>query len=277
MSAETDPLDGAVLDMRDRLGYAAYLHLDELLGAQRPRSDAHDEMLFIIQHQATELWLRLVLHELEAAMVCLDADQLRPVFKHLARVERVFRVLLDSWDVLSTMTPADYLAFRGSLDASSGFQSFQYRMLEFVLGNREAVYLRPFEHQPALHERLVAACNAPSLYDRTLHLLARRGASIHHSVLHRDITRTYEPHDSVTAAWRTVYENTEEWWDVYELAEELVDLESALREWRFRHVTTVQRIIGAKRGTGGTSGVGYLASRLDVVMFPELWTARGEL
>lgn len=269
--------DEAVLDLTDRLSYGDYLRLDLLLDAQQPRTSAHDEMLFVIQHQTSELWFRLVLHELGAAMDGIDRDDLGPVFKSLARVKSIFRVLLDSWEVLTTMTPADYATFRESLDTASGFQSHQYRLLEFALGNKDELYLRPFEHSPLVHRQLVDALDSPSLYARTIALLARRGLPIADEVLARDSRLGHATHPTVTAAWREVYRHTGDMWDLYELAEELVDLEDALRQWRFRHVTTVQRIIGQKRGTGGTSGVGYLRARLDVVMFPELWDVRTEL
>lgn len=272
-----DAAAGAVLEFKGRLSYGDYLHLDELLESQRPRTDAHDEMLFIIQHQTTELWFRLVQHELDMAMAGIDADELGPAFKALARVERIFRVLLDAWSVLATMTPADYMQFRNSLDAASGFQSHQYRLLEFTLGNKDPLYMRPFEHLPEVSSRLQTAYHSPSIYDRAIALLARRGLSIDADVLGRDVSRPYVPNDSVTAAWRTVYLDTEHSWDLYELAEKLVDFEEALRQWRFRHVSTVQRIIGAKPGTGGTAGVQYLRERLNVVLFPELWMVRTDL
>jgi tryptophan 2,3-dioxygenase len=264
-------------DTGDRLTYGQYLHLDALLGAQAPLSSAPDEMLFIIQHQTTELWFSLVLHELQAAMRGIDNDELGPAFKSLARVERIFGLLIGAWEVLSTMTPADYLQFRELLGASSGFQSHQYRLLEYTLGNKDPQYMRLFEQEPETHQRLDAAYRAPSLYDRSLALLARRGLPISSKVLHRDVTMGHTPHPSVVEAWRHVYLHTDEQWDLYELAEELIDFEDTLRQWRFRHVTTVQRIIGGKPGTGGTSGVAYLRERLDVVLFPELWTVRTEL
>jgi tryptophan 2,3-dioxygenase len=265
------------LDFQDRLIYGQYLHIDELLGAQQPLSGAHDEMLFIVQHQTTELWFRLVLHEMQAVMDGIDRDDLGPVFKGLARVERIFRVLVESWEVLSTMTPSDYMLFRESLGSSSGFQSHQYRLLEFALGNKDPMYMLPFRHQPAVHQQLQAAFEAPSLYDRAIALLARRGLPIPDDVLHRDRTQRHTPQPAVVAAWRAIYTDTTRHWDLYELAEELLDVEDALRQWRFRHVTTVQRIIGGKPGTGGTSGVAYLRQRLDLVLFPELWTVRTEL
>jgi tryptophan 2,3-dioxygenase len=268
---------GAHLDLRGRLSYAQYLGLDSVLSAQHPRSAAHDEMLFIVQHQATELWLKLVLHELHTVSDLVDTDDLGPAFKSLARVERVMQVLVSSWDVLTTMTPADYLSFRAALDTSSGFQSFQYRELEYVVGNRDAVYLEPFRYEPERFAHLEAVLHAPSLYDRVLRLLARRGLRIDASVLERDWSVPHRLNRSVVEAWLVVYREPETHWDLYELGEDLLDLEDALRQWRLRHVTTVERIIGLKTGTGGTAGVPYLRERLHVVLFPELWDVRTEL
>lgn len=259
------------------LTYGAYLHLDDVLGAQHPRTRAHDEVLFIIQHQATELWFKLVLHELRAAEECIDSGELRPAFKNLARVSRIMRVLIDSWEVLSTMTPSDYTTFRSSLESSSGFQSWQFRELEFTLGNRDRIYLATFRQQPEVLARLEAVLASPSIYDRSLRQLAARGFPIADRVLVRDLASPYASDPTVLAAWREIYRDAARWWDLYELAEELVDLEDAMRQWRFRHVTTVERVIGGKPGTGGTSGVGYLRERLDVVLFPELWEVRTEL
>jgi tryptophan 2,3-dioxygenase len=277
MTADPSGVGGAHLDLRGRLSYAQYLSLDSILSAQHPRTTAHDEMLFIIQHQATELWLKLVLHELTTVCGLVDADDLGPAFKSFARVERVMQGLVSSWDVLTTMTPADYLAFRAALDTSSGFQSFQYRELEYLVGNRDAVYLEPFRHDPDRFAHLEAVLHAPSLYDRVLRLLATRGLPVDASVLDRDWSASYHAHPSVVAAWLTVYREPETHWDLYELGEDLLDLEDALRQWRLRHVTTVERIIGLKVGTGGTAGVPYLRGRLQVVLFPELWDVRTEL
>ena len=267
----------AHLDLRHRLTYAEYLGLDAVLTSQRPRTEAHDELLFIIQHQATELWVKLVLHELHAVARLVDADDLGPAFKSLARVERVMQGLISSWDVLSTMTPADYGAFRDALDASSGFQSFQFRELEFVLGNRAAVYLEPFRHEPERFARLDAALHEPSLYDRVIRLLARRGLPVDASLVDRDWSESYHSHPSVVEAWLIVYREPGTYWELYELAEDLLDLEDAMRQWRLRHVTTVERIIGLKVGTGGTAGVPYLRERLQLVLFPELWEVRTQL
>jgi len=267
----------AHLDLRHRLSYAEYLGLDDVLTSQRPRTDAHDELLFIIQHQATELWLKLVLHELHTVAGLVDADDLGPAFKSFARVERVMQGLVASWDVLSTMTPADYLAFRAALDTSSGFQSFQFRELEFVLGNRNAVYLEPFRHEPERFAHLEAELHQPSLYDRVVRLLARRGLPVSPALVERDWSESYRADPSVVEAWLVVYRAPDTHWDLYELAEDLLDLEDAMRQWRLRHVTTVERIIGLKVGTGGTAGVPYLRERLQLVLFPELWDVRTQL
>ena len=264
-------------DLRGRLSYAEYLGLDDVLGAQHPRTDAHDELLFIVQHQATELWVKLMLHELRTVAELVDADELGPAFKSMARVERVLDGLISSWDVLTTMTPADYLSFRAALDTSSGFQSFQFRELEFILGNRDAVYLEPFRHDPERFARLDVALHEPSLYDRVVRLLHRRGLPVDPSVVERDWSVSYQAHRSVVDAWLVVYREPETHWDLYELGEDLLDLEDAMRQWRLRHVTTVERIIGLKIGTGGTAGVPYLRERLQLVLFPELWTVRTEL
>ena len=269
--------DGARLDFAGAMSYGDYLHLDEVLGAQKPRSDDHNEMLFIVQHQASELWLKLMIHELAAARDHIRADNLQPAFKMLARVARIMAQLVQSWDVLSTLTPADYSSFRDSLGSASGFQSFQYRMVEFLLGNKSAVLMEPHRHREDLHRRLEELHRAPSIYDEAIRLLARRGFAIDPGCVERDWTSLHTFDESVCAAWVEVYRDTANHWEVYELAEKLVDLEDAFRQWRFRHATTVERIIGMKRGTGGTSGVGYLRRVLDVVLFPELWRARTEL
>jgi tryptophan 2,3-dioxygenase len=264
-------------DLEGRLDYGGYLQLERLLACQRPLSSSHDEMLFIVIHQTTELWLKLMLHELDAARRAIAADALGPCFKMTARVSRIQAQLVQSWDVLSTLTPADYLAFRHLLGPASGFQSHQHRRLELLLGNRDARKLAVFRHQPALLSELEAERARPSLYDEAIRLLARRGFAIAPSVLARDVAGPYAADPSVLAAWAEVYRRSAELFDLYELAEELVDLEDGFRQWRFRHVTTVERIIGHKPGTGGTSGVGYLRKALDYVLFPELWALRTEL
>ena len=269
--------DGAHMDFSRAMSYGDYLDLERLLDCQHPKSDDHNELLFIIQHQATELWLKLVLHELDAARAQIAADDLQPAFKMLARVSRIFAQLVQAWDVLSTLTPSEYSAFRPSLGASSGFQSHQYRMLEFKLGNRDATLTGPFAHRPAIHDALVAELSRPSLYDEALRLLARRGLAVPAANLERDWTQAHEASDAVEAAWLVVYRDPQAHWDLYQLGEELTDLEDTFRLWRFRHVTTVERVIGFKRGTGGTSGVGYLRKMLDVVLFPEIWKLRTDL
>ncbi len=275
--ARRGPAAEAHVDFSQAMSYGDYLALDQLLAAQHPRSNEHDELLFIIIHQATELWMKLVLHELRHAVAQLHAGALQPAFKSLARVSRIQAQLIQSWDVLSTLTPADYLRFRDKLGQSSGFQSYQYRLIEFALGNKNAEMLAPHRHRPELHAALQAALEAPSLYDEAIALLERRGFAIDGGVLKRDRTRPHLADASVKAAWLAVYRDTARHWDLYELAEELVDLEDWFQQWRFRHVTTVTRIIGQKRGTGGTAGVAYLRQALDIRFFPELWDLRTEL
>jgi len=269
--------EGAKLDFSRDMSYGDYLHLDAVLGAQHPRSPAHDEMLFIVQHQTSELWMKLMLHELSAAVACIARDELGSAFKMLARVSRIMEQLVHAWDVLATMTPTEYSAIRPYLGNSSGFQSWQYRCIEFMLGNKNAAMLKPHSHRAELLARVDAAYRAPSLYDESLRLLARRGLPVPASHLERDWTRPYAVSDSVEQAWLEVYRAPQTHWDLYQLGEELTDLEDSFRLWRFRHVTTVERIIGFKRGTGGTSGVSYLRKMLDVVLFPEIWKLRTAL
>jgi len=274
MSSDPHHPDGARLDFQGAMSYGDYLALDTLLAAQRPRSGDHNEMLFIVQHQASELWMKLALHELLAARARIAADDLPPAFKMLARVARIMAQLNQSWDVLSTLTPAEYSAFRASLGDSSGFQSYQYRMIEFLLGNKSALHLRPHRHREDLHEPLERLHREPSLYDEAIRVLARRGFPIAPASVERDWAALREIDETVQQAWIAVYRDTARHWDLYELAEKLVDLEDNFRQWRFRHATTVERVIGMKRGTGGTSGVGYLRRMLEVELFPELWRAR---
>ncbi len=269
--------EGAATEFGDAMSYGDYLGLERLLTCQEPRSAHHDEMLFIVIHQATELWLKLVLHELNAAVAQIRDDDLPPAFKMLARVSRIQAQLIQSWDVLSTLTPADYMTFRDVLGNASGFQSHQYRLVEFTLGNKNPAMLAPHRHDPEIHARLSTALQAPSLYEEAICLLARRGLDIDDSQTERDWHETHQPNDSVRRAWLAVYRDTETHWDLYELAEKLVDLEDRFQQWRFHHVTTVSRIIGHKRGTGGTSGVPYLRDALNVRFFPELWDLRTEL
>ena len=269
--------EGAHTEFRDAMTYGDYLALERLLSCQNPLSDRHDEMLFIIIHQATELWMKLVLHELRATIECVRRDDPQPAFKMLARVSRIQSQLIQSWDVLATLTPADYVTFRHRLGHASGFQSYQYRLIEFTLGNKNAAMLAPHQHRPDIHATLEKALHAPSLYDEAIRLLARRGFAIDPSRTDRDWSKPYAPHPSVEAAWLAVYRDTQAHWDLYELAEELVDLEDWFRQWRFRHVTTVERIIGHKRGTGGTAGVAYLKKAVETRLFPELWDVRTSL
>ena len=276
-AAEVVAGESAKVDFSRDMSYGDYLHLDEILGAQHVRSGAHDEMLFIVQHQVSELWMKLLLHELEAAIVAVASDRLQASFKMLARVSKIMEQLVHAWDVLATMTPPEYSAIRPYLANSSGFQSAQYRCIEFRVGNKNAAMLQPHAHRPELHAKVKAALDAPSLYDEALRLLARRGLAIPASHTDRDWTQHYTASDAVEQAWLTVYRSPEKYWDLYQLGEELTDLEDAFRLWRFRHVTTVERIIGLKRGTGGTSGVHYLRKMLEVELFPEIWKLRTEL
>jgi tryptophan 2,3-dioxygenase len=267
----------AQLDFSQSMGYGDYLQLDAILGAQKPLSPAHDELLFIVQHQTSELWMKLMLHELQAAMRCVAADDLHQAFKMLARVSKIMAQLVHAWDVLATMTPPEYSAMRPYLASSSGFQSAQYRCIEFALGNKNAAMLKPHAHRPDLLARVQAAYQAPSLYDEALRLLARRGLAVPDSHLQRDWTQPYQASDGVEQAWLVAYRDPRQHWELYQLGEKLTDLEDAFRLWRFRHVTTVERVIGFKRGTGGTGGVSYLRKMLDVVLFPEIWKLRTDL
>lgn len=267
----------AQLDFSKSMSYGDYLHLDEILNAQHPLSPAHDEMLFIVQHQTSELWMKLMLHELRAATACIAEEKLADAFKMLARVSRIMEQLVSAWTVLSTMTPPEYTAMRPYLANSSGFQSAQYRCIEFALGNKNAAMLKPHAHRADLLAQVETAYRAPSLYDESLRLLARHGLPVPADRLERDWTQPYESSDGVEAAWLTVYRNPHDHWDLYQLGEKLTDLEDAFRLWRFRHVTTVERVIGFKRGTGGTGGVSYLRKMLDVVLFPEIWKLRTDL
>ena len=257
--------------------YAGYLALDDLLSAQHPLSDQHDEMLFVIIHQTKELWLKQMLHEVALAQTLVRGGDLVPAYKSLARVSRIQAVMTQSWDILSTMTPADYLRFRGVLGSSSGFQSDQFRRFEAMLGLKDASFLKFHVERPAAHAALGAAIAAPSLYDDALAQLAIAGLPVPVAVLDRDVTQPYEPSEAVEAAWLEVYRDTERWWALYQLAEKLVDLDDALLTWRHKHVVTVERIIGRRRGTGGTEGVGYLTETLKRRCFPELWSLRTAL
>ena len=274
-STNDDPAnDGAQMNFDGRMSYGDYLHLDQILSAQKPLSAAHDEMLFVIQHQTSELWMRLAIHELSAARQTIAAGNLAPAMKMLARVSRIFEQLNNAWDVLRTMTPSDYTHFRDKLGQSSGFQSWQYRLIEFLLGNRNHAMLRPHAHDPRVSAKLQEELRTASFYDEVLRLAHRKGIAMPQSVLNRDVSATHQFNEDVMAGWRIVYENPESHWQLYELAEKLVDFEDYFRRWRFNHVTTVERVIGFKRGTGGTGGVSYLKRMLEIELFPELWRVR---
>lgn len=265
---------GMQTDFKERMDYGSYLGLDLLLAAQKPLSDAPDELLFITIHQVQELWLKLAAHELDGAIAAIRADELQPAFKSLARVSRIQAQLVTAWDVLSTMTPSDYLAFRDALGQSSGFQSYQYRALEFRLGAKDPRMVAMHKHHPEHHAHLQELLHAPSLYDEALRLLARRGLPVPAECVERDWSQPHVASEAVKAVWLTIYRDTHRYFDLYELAEELVDVEDQFQQWRFRHMKTVERIIGFKQGTGGTSGVGYLQSVLQLELFPELWQVR---
>lgn len=269
--------ENAQLDFNEKMSYGDYLHLDSILTAQKPQSTEHDEMLFIVIHQACELWMKLLLVELRQATLSVRHENLSDAFKKLARVSRIMEQLVQAWDVLSTMTPSEYTAFRPHLMQSSGFQSWQYRCIEFSLGNKNAAMLQPHAHRKDLLETVTNAYEAPSLYDESLLLMAKKGLSIPESHLNRDWRRAYARNEDVENAWLLVYKEPNKYWDLYQLGEKLIDIEDAFRLWRFRHVTTVERIIGFKRGTGGTGGISYLRKMLDVVLFPELWSVRTHL
>lgn len=269
--------DGAEMSFDGRMSYGDYLHIDRILGSQRLLTGAHDEMLFIIQHQTSELWMKLALHEVDAARVAIAQDRAPEAFKMLARVSRIFEQLNSAWDVLRTMTPSDYTTFREGLGQSSGFQSWQYRLIEFAVGNRNTAMLKPHAHRPDLTALLEAELARPSLYDEALRLLARAGLPVPATVLDRDLRQAWVAQDAVREVWEIVYRNPDKYWQAYELAEKLVDFEDYFRRWRFNHVTTVERVIGLKRGTGGTSGVSYLRRMLEVELFPELWHLRTTL
>ncbi len=272
-------LDGEDIhwDPADGLSYGRYLQLDTIMAGQNPLTDEHDEMMFIIIHQASELWMKLCLHELEAAISLVQCDQTRPAMKMLARIARIQEQLTQSWAVLATMTPSDYLRFRDKLGQSSGFQSWQYRCLEYRLGNKNPKMARVFEKEPVAKDRILKALHAPSLYDETLRFAARRRMDLPDPVVDRDWSDPYVPCDEVEAMWRDVYLNEHQHWELYEFAEKLVDLEQKFQQWRFNHMKTVERIIGFRRGTGGSGGVSYLVKALELRLFPELWTVRTAL
>jgi tryptophan 2,3-dioxygenase len=269
--------EGAQMSFDSRMSYGDYLQIDRILEAQRCLSTAHDELLFIIQHQTSELWMKLALHELDAARSKIAADRAHEAFKMMARTSRIFEQLNGAWDVLRTMTPSDYTRFRDDLGQSSGFQSLQYRLIEYALGNRNLAMAKPHSHRPDLMARIEDELAKPSLYDETVYYLARRGLSVPADLLSRDLRAPWISSDGLREVWERVYRDPEAYWEAYELAEKLVDLEDYFRRWRFNHVTTVERVIGFKRGTGGTGGVSYLKRMLEVRLFPELWDVRTQL
>ncbi|WP_066295165.1 tryptophan 2,3-dioxygenase [Bacillus sp. FJAT-29937] len=264
-------------DFQKNMSYGDYLQLDQILSSQHLLSNHHDEMLFMIIHQASELWMKLIIHELSAATKCIHENNLEPSFKMLARVSKIQQQLIQSWNVLSTLTPAEYLEFRGKLGSSSGFQSYQNRLIEFALGHKNASSLVVYKHQKELFETMNKALNKPSIYDAAIQALAIRGLPIDQEALQRDWSLNYKSNASVEAAWLTVYRDVNKYWDLYELAEKLVDIGSGQQAWRFHHMNTVERIIGYKQGTGGSSGVPYLKRVLDHKFFPELWSLRTKL
>jgi len=277
MTIERTLEDTITTDLAGQMTYASYLDLPTLLDAQHPVSDHHDELLFIVQHQVTELWLKLMIHELRSAMTLLRADELAPVLKRLARVKHIQSQIFEQWAVLATLTPSEYAQFRGRLGSASDFQSHQYRTLEFLLGNKNPAMLKVFAHDAAAHDSLAADLAAPSLYDEFLRYLARHGHDVPAESTERDWRQPYTPSDGVVDVFRLVYNDPKQHWQAYETAEELVDVEQNFQLWRFRHMTTVQRIIGNKRGTGGSSGVGFLKRALDLTFFPELIAVRTEI
>lgn len=276
-SAGVEATGGIETDFSKRMSYGDYLRLDTLLSAQHTLSQEPDELLFITIHQVQELWMKLLLRELDAAIAFIQGDELPPAFKCLARVSRIQMQLIQAWDVLATMTPADYLRFRPVLGSSSGFQSWQYRMIEFKLGAKNPLMLKPHAHREDIHAPLHAAFLAPSLYDEALRLLARRGLAVPADLLARDVTQPHAADPRIEALWHQIYSQSSTYFDLYELAEELVDVEDSFQQWRFRHMKTVERIIGMRSGTGGSSGVSYLRQALERSFFPELWSVRTKL
>jgi tryptophan 2,3-dioxygenase len=273
----TDSEKNIHTDFKNNMTYGEYLKLENILSNQIRLSDHHDEMLFIIIHQTSELWMKLILHELNSAIESIQNDDLSSSFKRLARVSRIQAQIIQSWDVLSTLTPSEYIEFRDSLGQASGFQSYQYRMIEFALGYKTAHILKIYEKNQELHSKLKMAFDSPSIYDVSIQALAKAGFQINPDILSRDFTTSYKEDETVRMAWIEVYRNVEKYWDLYELAEKLVDIEDSLSTWRFRHMKTVERIIGNKVGTGGSSGVNYLKRVIDQRFFPELWDIRTEL
>ncbi|MFC0561341.1 tryptophan 2,3-dioxygenase [Halalkalibacter alkalisediminis] len=273
----TEAEKGIHTDFKNNMTYGEYLQLDSLLSSQTRLSDHHDEMLFIVIHQVSELWMKLILHETNAAIESIQADDLQTSFKRLARVSKIQSQIIQAWDVLSTLTPAEYMEFRDSLGQASGFQSYQYRLIEFALGYKTGHILKIYEKDSELHQTLEQAYHAPSLYDVSIQALAKAGLPVNPAMVNRDYSKPYEADESVREAWLTVYRDVEQYWDLYQLGEKLVDIEDWLQQWRFRHMKTVERIIGFKVGTGGSSGVNYLKKVLDQRFFPELWDLRTEI
>ncbi len=269
--------DSIHTDFKEDMSYGDYLCLEKILSAQHLQSDQHDEMLFVIIHQASELWLKLAGHELSAAMRYVKDGDFGNAFKVISRMKQIIRQLTQSWDILSTLTPVDYLKFRDDLGHSSGFQSFGYRKIEFLLGNKNASLLKVHESNPTVHGELKAILEQPSLYDEVITALHNKGLNIDADSLNRDVTLPYQSNDSVVNAWLTIYQNPEQYFEYYELAEKLVDIEDTIQQWRFKHMSTVMRIIGNKMGTGGSSGVDFLKKALDISFFPELYTVRTKL
>ena len=268
---------GIHTDFKNDMTYGEYLGLDGILSSQKRLSNHHDEMLFLIIHQVSELWMKLIIHELQAAITTIRQGELQPAFKMLARVSKIQQQIIQAWDVLATMTPAEYLQFRDTLGKASGFQSYQYRQIEFALGYKSKHILKIYEKDAAISHDLNTAFAAPSIYDVAIEALAKAGLPINPALLNRDFSVVYKGDETVAAAWKTVYENIDRYWDLYQLAEKLVDIEDYLQQWRFRHMKTVERIIGFKIGTGGSSGVNYLKQVLDHRFFPELWDLRTTL
>lgn len=266
-----------VTDFKEDMSYGDYLQLDKILSAQTPLSEEHDEMLFIVIHQSGELWLKLAVHELSAAMTMIKNKQFGPAFKVISRVKQIFLQLTQAWNILSTLTPVDYLKFRDALGHSSGFQSYGYRKLEFMLGNKNKALLAVHEATPEIHQELVDLLNAPSIYELTIAVMQEAGLPIDHEVLNRDFSQPYEANNSVLEAWKAVYLNSEKYFELYELAEKLMDIEDVFQNWRFKHMYTVQRVIGNKMGTGGSSGVSFLKKALEINFFPELLDVRTQL
>lgn len=278
--SRTEPLEAGIqLDFHDDMSYSDYLHLDEILGAQHPRSapNAYDELLFIIQHQTTELWFKLVLHELRGARAGFRGDDLPVALKRLARVKHIIHTLTAQWSILATLTPSEYLQFRNALAKASGFQSAQYRSVEFILGNKNADLVALFDHDEIWRDRLAALLAEPTLYDEFLRFLARHGHAVPESVLQRDVTQAHTTSPELVPALAVIYRSSDEHWPVYEACETLIDIEDGFQFWRFRHLRTVQRVIGTKTGTGGSSGVGFLSRALGTELFPELYAVRTEL